>query len=925
MAQHDSDFEGQSPSGETASNAANNSPNISQSGQITSICDDITPNGTGSNGGGSGPTIVAQTITPTIREQKGSKYVIKDLVRTLPAYLNNGTPGSSFPDLFRARSGYFWYRDDKYSTKPLLCVAKDRRSADTSSFDNYLADGISKVRFPIENFTIPRRKDNNNSIGFHLEETLNMTYLQLESWYEGNNIIGPILSAIDNKKFLDIVFDIERPTEQTAENSSLAPGKLLIKVENEYNAYVSLYEKALSENDISSKVLPNMYLLLAENLTDPRNLMNIEEEKRQGISSDAYQQALDLEQTSNWYPQKMIVGMDNNINNLSSNGDEYIDRFSRLLSSPTSWRNGGQNQRDFWLAYTSRKMTNLVFSSREIKLFREFKSFREQFPFYININIDSPDLKTIGNSFYKSGFIDYLMAYVAKERENNKKVFRIGDNAFEEETRDATQDFFDIKNIFSNLKTRQEIFTNIPYTSPVRTVTGDITYVGLLEKDIIGFDSMEPSEKMDLSFLELEYDLLTNDLKNRYLRTMKDCFEGKSAYSEVLFYRIDKYEHNSAGTAQFLQSFFVPSTDEDKIDLTDTQIKYGKKYEYRIYSYNYVLGNEYEYIENDLDNTGFQLFPPGAGSRFVKIKNDQKGFLVDTFQYSIEGIVVDKPGAMPEVQIVPFKDNSENLLFLFNPSTVEYNFVDIPFNNSEIEMYNKVRQTQQKMPGEKLRFGGDDKVKEYYIYRIEKYPKSYEDFYEAFYKSVRTKCNCTSAEMIESIEPNKKYYYIFRSIDVHNNISYPSPVYEVELINENQMIFLKKDVVPFRDKEYKKSSKAARRLIHIRPSTSQTLITREAVERYENGTDTQVSLGDTNNLNSTVWGKTFKMRIKSKKTNKFVDVKFRFQKESPKSRIIRLKKGYIFVLLIFYYTLNSKSCKVLIGSTNKNHGCKTVN
>ena len=874
MAQHDSDLEGQSSSGETPSNAVSNSPNISQSGQITSICDNDISGDTPATAGGddTGQTIVAQTITPTIRQQKGSKYVIKDLVRTLDAYLNNGIPGRSFPDLFRARSGYFWYKDDKYSTKPLLCVAKDRSSADTSSFDNYLAAGTPEVHFPIENnFIVPTRKNNDNSIGFYLKEKLNMTYLELKPWYDGNNIIGSILSAIDNNKFLDIVFDIERPTEQPAENSSLAPGKLLIKVENEYNAYVSSYEKVLSENDISSKVLPNMYLLLAENLTDPRNLTNIEEEKRQGISSDAYQQALDLEQTNIWHPQKIIVSLFGNISNLSSNGDEYIDRFSRLLSSPTSWRN-------VWLEYTSSKMTNLVFSSREIKLFREFKSFREQFPFYINVNIDSPDLKTIGNSFYKSGFMDYLMAYVAKKRGSNNKVFRISDNAFEEETRDETQDFFDIKDIFSELKTGKDIFTSTGAAS--RFFDGDTTYVGLLEKDIIDFDSMEPSEKMDLSFLELEYDLLTNDLKNRHLRTMKDCFEGKSAYSEVLFYRIDKYEHNSEGATQFLQSFFVPSTDEDKIDLTDTQIKYGKKYEYRIYSYNYVLGNEYEYTDNDLENTEFQNNQSGGGSRYVKIKNDQKGFLVDTFQYSIEGIVVDKPGAMPEVQIVPFKDNSENLLFLFNPSTVEYNFVDIPFNNSETEMYNKVRQTQQKMPGEKLRFGGDDKVKEYYIYRIEKYPKSYEDFYEAFYKSVRTKCNCTSAEMIESIEPNKKYYYIFRSIDVHNNISYPSPVYEVELINENQMIFLKKDVVPFRDKEYKKPSRAARRLIYIRPSTSQTLITREAVERYENGTDTQVSLGDTNNLNSTVWGKTFKMRIKSKKTNKFVDVKFRFQKET---------------------------------------------
>ena len=533
MAQHDSDFAGQSPSGETASNAANNSPNISQSGQITSICDDITPSGTsGNGGGGSGPTIVAQTIVPIIREQKGNKYVIKDLVRTLPAYLNNGIPGSSFPDLFRARSGYFWYRDDKYSTKPLLCVAKDRSSADTSSYDNYLAEGIPKVRFPIENFTDPT-EHNNNSIGFYLEETLNMTYLQLRPWYDDNNIIGPILSAIDDKKFLDIAFDVERPTEQTTENSSLAPGKLLIKVENEYNAYVSLYEKVLSENDISSKVLPNMYLLLAENLTDPRNLMNIEEEKRQGISSDAYQQTLDLNPSSgprNTTSQSMIVSMNYHLESLSSNGDEYIDRFSKLLSSPTNWRR--EDLRASWLEQTSYRMTNLVFSSREIKLFREFKSFREQFPFYINVNIDSPDLKTIGNSFYKSGFMDYLMAYVAKERENNKKVFRISDNAFEEETRDETQDFFDIKDIFSKLKTEENIFTTMAGRN--RVARGNTTYVGLLEKDIIDFDSMEPSEKMDLSFLELEYDLLTNDLKNRYLRTMRDCFEGKSAYNDLI-------------------------------------------------------------------------------------------------------------------------------------------------------------------------------------------------------------------------------------------------------------------------------------------------------------------------------------------------------------------------------------------------------
>lgn len=831
------------------------------------------------------PTKVVEVVQekPTMieppKERKGSKYVLKSLVSSLDNYKDNLEPNSYTLDPLRTYAGYFWYTDDVYSTRPLISVARDRSSAAfnyINSFQQYLFSGgdITKLFQPMI-VSQMKKKNIADSVSYYLEQT----------WFLDINdtratpvpTIEKISERIKGKKFYDIVFDTRTPTELNKINSSVSSGELLIRIENEYNAYVSSYEKMLNNINIPANALPNMYVLLAENLKDPRNLMNLEDDIMGEIKAEAYQKALQRQNPSGEYNltnQNYITSLIQHIPDTSSNADEYIDRFSQLMSSDLLWAE--PRWRTSYMRRVSSLMTNVILSSRELKIYKEFKSFREQFPFYININVDSPTLKTIGNNFYENGVIDYIISYVANRRSDPryKKNFLVQDNSFVENTEEMTSEVFDIKEIFKDL--RNDIsFDNNKYT-----------YVGLLEKQIKDFSQQQKNEKMDLALAELEYDLLTNDLKERHRRTLYDCFAGSSAYNELLFYRIDKYEitdnfeqvsPGAIPSSTFLQSFYIPATDEETLDYIDTQIKYEKRYEYRIYAYNYVLANEYEYSTLWMPQgkiTAQDTKPQ------TQINNLQKGFLVENYIYTISGIVVDKPGAMPEVTIVPFKDNSKDILMLFNPSTVEYNLVDIPFNESEIEVYNKIRESQQKEEGEKLRFGGDDKVKEYYIYRIESYPKSYEDFYNAFYQSVRTECNCTSAEVLEQIEPNKKYYYVFRSVDVHDNISYPSPVYEVELVNENKMVFLKTNVVPFADKEYKKPSKSARRLLHIRPSNSQTLLLGKSIEDYENGVTPDIKIGDHNNLDNFVWGKNFKMRIKSKKTGKFIDVNFKFEKET---------------------------------------------
>ena len=109
---------------------------------------------------------------------------------------------------------------------------------------------------------------------------------------------------------------------------------------------------------------------------------------------------------------------------------------------------------------------------------------------------------------------------------------------------------------------------------------------------VILFGAIEQKAQLEPKVKELAADLM---------RTYRQVMEGKKAYSEVLFYRIQK---KVAGNPNTIQNFWLENTPSvDVLSYTDTQIKYGVDYDYRIYAYTAVVGTKYRYAVNEMSNS----------------------------------------------------------------------------------------------------------------------------------------------------------------------------------------------------------------------------------------------------------------------------------------------------------------------------------
>ena len=418
------------------------------------------------------------------------------------------------------------------------------------------------------------------------------------------------------------------------------------------------------------------------------------------------------------------------------------------------------------------------------------------------------------------------------------------------------------------------------------------------------------------------------DTYDKHKRTYADILNGVKAYTEDLFYKIEKHvKHYNTGEEvtlpqgqdaagwKIVQNIIIPNTSDVNIaEHIDTQVKYGKDvaYKYKVYVYRVVFGSRYKYEWGTVEGTGAEatffaqgdLFGTDLDGSAISYSNleDAAGgvneFFVGTAYiaddadaptditftaspvvtlepsikimadevYTTDEIrILDRPPVAPYVNIVPYRAVKNRIKIMLAGSSDRYRQEPVLMLDSDLEEFNFIKDAQFSLDG-KVEFGSDDVIKNFQVFRVEEKPKAYSDFQLHPSKPF---IFGGSGTLEEKILPNTKYYYTFRAIDSHGHVSNPTPVYEVELINEKGAIKPLIRTVSFEQKKENLTIKECQKYIYIKPSTKQMYFSDQP------DVDSVFTTAD----NSGIKKKKYKMRITSKGSGKKIDVNFSYIKK----------------------------------------------
>jgi hypothetical protein len=402
-------------------------------------------------------------------------------------------------------------------------------------------------------------------------------------------------------------------------------------------------------------------------------------------------------------------------------------------------------------------------------------------------------------------------------------------------------------------------------------------------------------------------------------RSFADILYGRKAYSETIGYKIEKYriskrvtQSQESGETQttenemLIQTFLLMDNNSiDRINFIDSQILPNQEYVYKIFTMNLVIGNKYNYSEEESEfyfsNPRFQsAINPFRNCFDLSVTSDRMILLNCAPFFEKKVSTKDRPPITPQVNFLPFNGIEDRYNILMDTNYGERLERPIIIKRDDRREISRMHKAETLSQGKNLLYRSDSLPEHFEIFQIDFEPKSYRDFeFGLNYKIPAT--GKTGLFKLE-VEPNKFYYYTFRAHD-SGGMSNPTEVYRVRMVSYQNGIFMEMDTYEMYQ-EPRKANIQFERFIHIKPNFSQSTVNfsqvlesieadnfpnrvreqlglREdkinSIEFQRSAPDIErVSLGNTPDAENLIWGKKFKIRVKSKATGKAVDFNISF-------------------------------------------------
>tara|TARA_R110000851_G_scaffold291616_2_gene446034 strand:+ start:1079 stop:4765 length:3687 start_codon:yes stop_codon:yes gene_type:complete len=254
------------------------------------------------------------------------------------------------------------------------------------------------------------------------------------------------------------------------------------------------------------------------------------------------------------------------------------------------------------------------------------------------------------------------------------------------------------------------------------------------------------------------------------------------------------------------------------------------------------------------------------------------------------GKVLDSHPVGPDVEINPYRSVNNELLFKIGAGTGNYYDKPIIIKKGDKKAFDEVRKAQ-KIKDDTVQFRSDDPVRTFEVFMLTERPMRYTDFAKGTLRKYSTKVPSRPGQFsdavsfIEKLEPNKKYYYTFRSYDVHGHMSNPTSIYQVELVDSDGAIYPLISIYEPVEELPVDLNRSGQRLLQIRPEYLQSVVDEE-----NSGLTDATSAGTPDGLPSTtdlklgvrdetLWGKKFKLRLTSCETRRMLDINLNFKTE----------------------------------------------
>ena len=355
--------------------------------------------------------------------------------------------------------------------------------------------------------------------------------------------------------------------------------------------------------------------------------------------------------------------------------------------------------------------------------------------------------------------------------------------------------------------------------------------------------------------------LVINHLKNnshKFSKSFKQIYENEMCKNEFILYKVEKFRREETVP---IQNFWL--THHELNDFYDYQIKLNTSYSYTLKGYSIIYGCQTS-VRDAMD----------AGNNVVKANfsysPSYRMAIVNLEEISIK--TVPNPQMPPAVAFLN-ESNSENSIKIYldlKNSSMSADFVTI--TSDDVDLIENVELN----PDGKVNFEYLLEDGNFEVFRLSSKPESYVDFENAKILDVKNRHSSTSVVFKDFVLPNKKYYYIFRAVNLGGIPSNPTKVYEVELIKDASKSTIHFKTIEFKEKEFKKD-KSFKSLLQITPANDQEVFDDETefVNNLPSFTNkvNNLTLGV---LEDKLWGKKFKIRVKSKDTGKIIDLNVKF-------------------------------------------------